>query len=1018
MKLPDFALRRPVTTSMSFISVILVGLIATKLIPLEFFPEVDAPFLQVDLPYPGSSPEEVERQITKPAEEALLTISGVKSISSFANVDGGNVNLRFEWGIDTKQKAIDVREKLDNVRDQFPSDFKRYYVRRESMGAMPILELRVSSDRDLSTSYDLLDRKLKRPLERLEGVSRVELNGVEPREVRIELLSDRVSAHGIDLVSLASNLQRANFAVSAGSISDANRRLRVRPMGSLTTVEEIGRLVVSPAGIRLQDIATLVYDEPIVEYGRHLDRSFAIAISVSKEAGANTVEVAGRILAELEQLKDDPEMQGISLYEMENLSDGIVSSLTELLKSGVIGAFLAFFVLFFFLRRITTTMIVALAVPVSLLITVGVLYFAGLSLNVLTMMGLMIAVGMLVDNAVVVTESIHRHQVLDPTHPYAATLRGAKEVSLAVTAGTLTTAIVFLPMIVSQADEVSLFLKHVSITICVALAASLLISLTIVPMLMSRLTISPAESKRTIVDRFVEWYTIALRWTLRHPSWSSLIALLVLVSIAIPAPLISTDFFDDENGERRIQLHYHLDGTYTLARVEAAVDLIEDYLYRNENEFEIESVYSWYTPTEAQSTLLLTEEDESVLDTEELQKLITDSLPKLAIARPSFSWRDNRDDREGVRVTIRGESSTRLVELSYELERIMSRLPGFVDVLSEAELGRDEIHVRVDPERAKRRGLSAQQVARTVSTALRGQDLQRFHSENGEVSVRLQFQDQDKRTLDDLANITLASGSNEVPARLASVASIRRTTGPSGIYRENRMTLIGVHAGLDGISQDEAREQLSNLLTQFSFPPGYSWSFGQQFDDEEESQMIMLRNLLLALILIYLVMAGLFESLIHPAAIWFSIAFAIVGVFWFFLITGTGLTIMAMIGILVLIGVVVNNGIVLVEHINTLRGQGIPRSEAILQAGRDRFRPIVMTAGTTVLGLIPLCIGKTLIGGDGPPYYPMARAIVGGLSFSTVVTLLILPTIYILMDNLRNWSRDAVSFASGRTKQV
>ncbi|NNE34018.1 MAG: efflux RND transporter permease subunit, partial [Rhodothermales bacterium] len=1005
MKLTETALRLPVTTIMAFLSVVMIGLISTRLIPLEFFPELDQPRLTVDLPYSGSSPEEIERQITKPAEEALLTVPGVRNISSYADANGGNVNLRFEWGTDTKQKAIDVREKLDNVRNQFPSDFKRYFVRRDNTGAMPILELRVSSARDLSNSYDLLDRKIKRRLERLEGVARVDLNGVEPKELRIELMSDRVAAHKIDLAKLSQDLQRANFAVSAGVVTDGGRRLMLRPIGALTTQEEVGNLIVASNGLRLRDIANIIYDEPIVDYGRHLDREFAIAIEVSKEAGANTVAVSRRILDEIEMLKDDPDMQGISLYEMENLSNGIVSSINQLLKSGVIGAFLAFFVLFFFLRRVSTTLIVAMAVPISLLITVGVLYFIGLTLNVLTMMGLMIAVGMLVDNAVVVTESIHRHQLLDPANPRSASIRGVKEVSLAVTAGTFTTAIVFLPMIVTQADEISLFLKHVSITICVALAASLVISLTIVPMLMSRLRPQQDDPKETIVDRMVTWYTKTLAWTLRHPRWSSLFAFLTLASVIIPAQFVSTDFFDDENGERRIRLHYHLDGTYALERVEDAVNVMEEYLYANQEKFEIESVYSWYTPSVAQSTLLLTSEDDKKLDTEDLEKLIAENLPKLAIARPNFSWRSNRNDREGVRVTIRGESSTRLAELSHELERIISQMPGFINVLSEAEEGRDEIHVNVDPQKAQRFGLTTNQIARTLSTAMRGQDLQRFHSENGEVSVRLQFQDQDKRTLDDLANLTVDGSASGTPTRLASVASIRRTTGPQGIYRENRMTLIGVHAALDGIEQDEARKRLRQMLNQFDFPAGYSWSFGQQFSNEEESQQIMLRNMLLALILIYLVMAGLFESLIHPAAIWFSIAFAIVGVFWFFLATGTGLQIMAMIGLLVLIGVVVNNGIVLVEHINTLRGQGVPRSEAILQAGRDRFRPIIMTAGTTVLGLIPLCIGKTLIGGDGPPYYPMARAIVGGLSFSTLVTLLILPTIYILMDNLRNWSK-------------
>ena len=1011
MKLTRLALDRPVTTIMVFVSTVMIGLISTRMIPLEFFPEMDAPFLQVQLPYVGSSPEEIERQITRPAEEALATIPGIRRMTSWADANSGSVNLMFDWGEDTKAKAIEVREKLDNVRDQFPSDFDRYFVRQESTSEIPILELRISSQRNLSNAYELLDRKLKRPIERIEGVSSASLNGVAPRELRVELVADRVAAHRVDLADLAERLQQANFAVTAGKITDANRRLVVRPVGQLTTVEQVEGLVIAPTGLRLGDVAEIVYGEPVREFGRHLDREYAIALQITKEAGANTVEVTRAILRELGDLRNDPEMQGIQVYEMDNLADGIVSSINELLKAGLIGAVLAFCVLFFFLRRMSTTLVVAISVPISLLITVGVLYFMGLSLNVLTMMGLMIAVGMLVDNAVVVTESIHRYQTMDPANPAEASRKGVHEVALAVTAGTATTAIVFLPMILSPADEVTLYLKHVSITICVALAASLLLSLTIVPMLMSRIHLRASRVRRTAVDRMIDRYARILDWTLRHPVASRFMAVGVLMSVAVPGPLVSNDFFDETHGRRQTMLHYHLDGTYSLERVEEAVNVIEEYLYANKERFDIESVYSWFTPNEASSTLILNDGKAKRVETEEVQRLVEEGLPKLAIARPNFSWRRHEGTEESVRVTIRGESSERLAEIAEQVAGMLDRVPGFKNAMSEAERGRSEVHVRVDRERARQYGLSTETVAQTVSAAMRGRNLRRFHTADGEVQMRLQFQDIDKQDVDDLANLRVERPDGP-PMRLAALAEIRMTTGPRGIYRENRATMTGVHAQLDGMEPGEARAKLSELLNSYDFPTGYSWAFGQAFDDEQQSRNIMLRNLLLALLLIYLVMAGLFESLIHPAAIWVSIGFAIVGVYWFFLFTGTTMSLMAMIGILVLIGVVVNNGIVLVDHINHLRGTGMERHVAIVTAGRDRFRPIIMTAGTTILGLIPLCVAKTLIGGDGPPYFPMARAIVGGLAFSTLVTLVILPTIYVALDNLRYWGRNVAQFAA------
>jgi len=1004
MNLTETAIRRPVTTLMVFISMVVVGLISTKLIPLEFFPEVEVPFISVSLPYPGASPQEVEEQITRPIEEVLATLSNMKSMRSWSNEDGAQIWLEFEWGEDTEMQALKVREKIDGIRPQLPADMERYFVRQESSSDWSILELRISSKRDLSGSYELLDRKLKRAIERIDGVSSASLHGVEPKEIRIELLADRIAAYRVDLVGLTRQLRRANFSVSAGKITDGNRRYTIRPTGALKSPGAVGRLVLNRNGLRLDDIARVTYDDPELQYGRHLDRSFAVALEVKKESGANTVAVVDRVLNEIEGLHDDPEMHGIEVYEMDNMADGIVSSLNELFSAGMLGGLFAVIILFFFLRHLTTTLIVALAVPLSLLVTIGVMYFLGFTLNILSMMGLMLAIGMLVDNAVVVTESIHRHHRLLPDAPVRATMNGVKEVALAVTAGTFTTAIVFLPMIVSQADEVTLYLRHVSVAICVALVASLFISLTAVPLLTARLHLkAAASSEGTLVARTIRGYTRVLGWLLRHPVTSWGLAVLILASVAIPANFVKQDFFHDEDGSGQIRLFYHINGTYKLERVEAAVDKAEDYLYAHQDAFGFESVYSWYETGFAMSTIIMDPERIDDIDVEALKKTISAGLPKLTIGVPNFTRESPEGRDKNIRVTVRGESSERLSEIADNLAMVLSHVDGLKDVQSEAARGNEEIRVVVDRDRARRFGLTTDQVARTVEAGMRGIELRRLHLGDDEVRMRLAFQGTDRRTMDNLRNLMLQR--QDGPAiKLASVADLVSSGSPRGIFRENRTTMIGVRMQPDGITKDEARERMERVLARYDLPPGYSWGFGQQFFDEAESQNIMMMNLLLALALIYLVMAALFESLAFPAAIWSSIVFAIVGVFWFFLFTNTTMTVMAWIGILVLVGVVVNNGIVLIDHINTLRGRGMARNDAILRAGAERFRPIVMTAATTILGLIPLCVSHTLIGGNGPPYYPMARAIVGGLAFSTVVTLIILPSIYVAIDGAREWA--------------
>ncbi len=1003
MNLTRGALRRPVTTLMVFACFVVIGIISSQMLPLEFFPDVDAPFLGVDIPYPGSTPEEVERRITRPAEEVLATISEVKRMTSYSHEGGAWVEMEFDWGIDSNIKALEAREKLEGIRHLLPDDLERFYVRKWSSADMQMLMVRISSERDLSSSYDMLNRNLKRRIERIPGVSKVDLYGVEKKEIRINLQADRIIAHRVDVAGLVEELQRSNFLVTAGKITDGGERLVVRPVGELTDVEEIRNLVVGGGNIRLKDIADVTYEKPVLNYGRHLDRRYAIGLDVFKEGGANTVEVAERVVNEIHDVARLPEMTGIRIFYLDNMAEGIVSSLNELLKSGVLGGLLAMVVLFFFLRRLGTTLIVALAVPFSLLVTMACMYFMGVSLNILSMMGLMLAVGMLVDNAVVVTESIHRHQLIDEKPGRGSIITGVSEVSLAITAGTLTTAIVFLPNIVSPNNQISIYLKHVAIALVIALGSSLILAQTIVPLLVSRVKPPKRGVKKTVVDRMIGRYRRVLEWSLGHRRASVGLILLVLLSIAVPMSIVKQNMFD-EPADRRLRLHYHINGFYTVDKVEEIVYLYEDYLFEHQDEFEIESVYSYYQGNYASSTVLLKKGKGANKSMDEIKEAIRDSLPRTPYTDPSFEWHSQSGEGQSIRIQLSGKSSRQLEKISREVAWVLDQVDGLTDARSEAETGDEEVHVVVDRDRAANYGLSSMEVAQVVSAAMRGMNLRPFQGEDGEVPVRLEFQEEDRQTLENLENLPLVGGTDQ-QVKLAAVADFRVRRGPQNITRENRTTSIGVTANLDDITMEEARERIGQVLGRFNFPPGYTWDYGERFDHEQEAFRTMLINLALALALIYFVMAALFESLLFPAAIWTQIVFAIVGVYWFFLVTGTTMSLMAMIGILILIGVVVNNGIVLIDYVNQLRAKGLGRREALVEAGAARLRPILMTAGTTVLSLVPLCFVTTNIGGSGgPPYFPMARAIVGGLAFSTIITLLVLPTIYVLLDDLRNWS--------------
>jgi HAE1 family hydrophobic/amphiphilic exporter-1 len=1006
MHITDLSLRRPVTTLMVFVSLVVVGIIATRLVPLEFMPNITFPGAFIQLPYPNSTPTETNETIARPIEEVLATLSGVDRINSNSGEDNAGVIVIFKQGTDINLKAIEIKEKIESIRTQLPDDFEYYTINKFQDGDAPTLQLRISSDRDLSNAYELLNRNLKQRIERIPGVGQVTLYGVEKREIRVELDPARITSYNINLNQLSSTLSQANFSISAGKITDAGLRYMVRPMGDLQGVEDIENIIIADNNIRVKDVATVSYTTPERNYARHLDQKYAVGLDITKESTANTVEVVDLVLAEIDEIGKRPEMQGIEIYQMFNQADGILSSLRELFNAGMIGALFSLLVLYIFLRHAGTTMIVATAVPFSIIVTLGFFFFLDISLNILSMTGLMLAIGMLVDNAVVVTENIHRYQRMLKDPKKAAAL-GTKQVAIAVTAGTLTSIIVFLPNVVNE-SFVSQHMYYIGMAIIISLLASLLISLTVIPLLTSKIKPPKENAKETYIDKMSVKYSALLAWLLERRKLSVLLITLLFFSGVIPLSMMSVDMFPRVE-ERKLELQYNLNSAYTLETVKESVDRIEEYLYSNQENFEIESVYTYYQPDFANSSINLIPDDDAEKSVTQIKEEIEANLPEIAIGEPAFEFID-RGGGEQVRVFVQGESMEVLEELAEQVEWRLGQMEGFADVRSEAESGSDEVRLTVDHNRARNFGLTSGAVANMVSGAMRGQTVQRIRGPESEIDVVLAFQDVNRQTLDDLKDLPISVGENQT-VKLATLATFEQSSGSGRIFRENRKTSLGIAINLEGITSDEARETISEVMNQMIYPTGYSWSYGRSFGNDAEAMNVMLFNIAIAFFLIYLIMASLFESLLYPTSVLSCILFGVVGIFWFFFITGTNFDLMAFIGILILMGIVVNNGIVLIDHINHLRGEGLSRHDAVIQGGKDRMRPILMTAATTVLGLIPLCLGTTQIGGEGPPYFPMARAIVGGLTFSTVVTLIVLPSIYVILDDISMWARRIIRAA-------
>lgn len=997
-----FALTRPVTLCMLFLSLLVFGLIASRMLPLEKFPGIDIPEIYVHVPYPNATPSETERLITRPVEEALATVTGIKKMRSFSKEDGADISLEFNWEEDINTKSIEVRERLDNMRHLLPRDVERVMVYQFNTADMPIFQLRISSERDLAMAYDLLERVIKRPLERVPGVSKVELYGVDKRQVTIRLDPQRMRNLQVDPVQLVQLLQESNFAMTAGELRNPNESILVKPVGEFTSLDEIRALPIR-AGLTLGAVADVMLELPKRIEGRHLHQTYAVGMNVFKESNANLVDVSRAAIAVVDAAGKDPAFNGINLFLMDDTAKGVTDSLSNLLGSGAMGALLSFAVLYLFLRHIPTTLVVVLSVPVSIAITLGAMYFLGYSLNILSMMGLMLAVGMLVDNSVVVTESIFRERAADPDMKRATEL-GVNRVSLAVLAGTATTAIVFLPNIIGQKVDVTVFLEHVAIAITIALGVSLLMALTLIPFLTTKIKQihSSDNAEPSKLDKF---YGRCLRWVMSSPKAATGIAFLLLFSIAIPISQVSGG--DDDDGDsNRAFLNYNVQGNYNLAEVEQEVNRMEAYLYQHKEEYEIESVYSYYTPNHAISIIMFN--DPLVKPVSEIKETIRKGWPQLVRSQPSFGWSDNGG---GMQVHLSGPSTEMLTKLAADIVPVISQIKGLEDVRSEIADGQFEMQIQLNNEELQRQGLDASEVAQAVTLALRGTNLRTFRSdEQGEVQLRVLYDEKVSHSPAELAAIPVMVKDNVV-ITLAQVAELKVEPLLSEIRRFNRQTTLAIGMNMNkDLTMDKAREELTARLNQLQLPAGYAWSFEGSFQYQDEAQGIMQINMLLAVAMIYLVMAALFESLIMPTAVIGSLLFSFVGVFWAFLFTGTSMGIMGimgMIGMLVLMGIVVNNGIVLVDRINQLRSES-PEAELvplIIEACEARLRPILMTVSTTVLGLLPLAFGDATIGGDGPSYAPMAIAIIGGLVFSTLTSLLLVPLTYwgLIRFNIR-WS--------------
>jgi HAE1 family hydrophobic/amphiphilic exporter-1 len=1005
MTLPEIAIKRHVTMLMLLVSLVVLGLVAVFRLPLAFMPDVEQPMLFVQLPYPNASPAQIERLVVRPVEEAVGSVSGLKNMWSHINDQGGTIGLEFDWSQNMKVARTEVWEKIDRIRRDLPDDIGDVMVSnnwdsRES--DMPIIEGRLSSKRDLSESYDLLERRIVKPLERIPGVAHVRLDGVNPREVRINLDVDKVESHGVDVRDVIARLRTSNFDQSLGKITEGDSRWSLRMVGTFDDIEQIKNFPINQNGLRVKDIADVRYEEPPLEYGRHLDGDFAIGVTIAQESKANTVEVCDAVQARIAEMDKDPELEGVNFLTWFSQGAEIRKTLRDLVFTGIFGAILAFFVLFAFLRRMSTTLVSVACIPFSLIIACGFVWARGGSMNTLVLLGLIVSIGMLVDNAVVVMENIFRHQEQGEDQK-TATSRGAAEVSIAVITGTLTAVIVFLPLIFNKPSEMNVYLKELGIAVCVVILASLFVSQTLIPMATSWFIRSKPKPKSKSMLKTEVFYERLLVFNLKHRWLAPVLMVGALASAWIPFTKVDKNF-DTNESELFVQVNYNPSEAISLERKEQLVSQVEALLEPHREELMARSIYSFWSDDWSMTRIYLKEGEANEENIATVRKRLRDLLPEIAgvkveVMENNQFWRQDRGKR--IALQLVGEDSEVLATLADDARARIEGIPGLVDPFSGSEERQQEIHVELDREMASRMGISAMQPAEVVGLTFRGQRMQRFRTPGGEREMRVTLDEKETETVSQLRNLPIWTEEGEkIP--LASLATFEEKPGDQWINRDNRLTSVWVGARFENGTREDYIPLVTAAMNGIEFPYGYSWTFGRWEERRKENAQEFLTNLYLALLLIFAVMASLFESARQALTLLISLPFALAGAFWTLYATGTDFDQPAAVGLLLLIGTVVNNGIVMLAHVNHYRNEGMPRYDAMLRGCRERLRPVMMTALTTLVSLTPMVVQKPSLG--GVYYYSMALVIMGGLLLSTILTLILLPTATTLVEDSTSWT--------------
>jgi len=1020
MNLPQFSVKRPVFTTMIVLIVVLLGAFSLTRLQIDLLPSIELPTLTIRTQYEGASPEVMERLVTQIIEEIVATVPGVEEMTSQSSEGNSNVRVTFSWGTDIDTAALDVQAQLEDEINELPDDIVRPRVSKFDIASFPVVILGISSNLDPVELTQLVEDQIRYRFGRIPGVAQVDLWGGYNREVRIELDPDRVKALGIPIDRILQAIRNANLDLPAGRIEQGRYEVSLRAPAEFASLDQVRNTVIYQQGGAAVTLGQVAQVRDTYEKLRRIIRvngERGLRVGIRKQADANTVEVSKAILTEIEEV--NRAFPQINIVPVINQGNFIERSIANVAQSVLYGGGLAVIVLLFFLRNIRSTLIISLAIPISVVATFALIFFSGFTINLMTLGGLALGIGMMVDSSVVVLENIFRRRAEEGEDAIAAAVEGAREVGTAIVASTITTLVIFLPLVFVRGVAGLLF-KELAFVIIFALVCSLLVSLSLLPMLASKLleTSEQLSARRAPwVERLVDradalfkrlelFYRDLLQHVLRHRLRTVCLAFTLLGASLFLLPFIGSEFLPpSDEGEVRVSGEMEIGTRLDLLEAQAnQMDAIVTAAVPEAISSVITIGSSGWRPSDAakaeirMSLLPASQRKRSNVEiADDLRQLLSGKIPGMQIRtrapQGQFLLQRILGGDDGLNIEIRGFDLQTLDSLAARVAELISGVAGITDIDVSQKAGIPQQEIQIDRDKIADLGLSIRDVTEVLETAVAGSKTGEFRTRGNSYRIFVQLKDAEKSSIDEILDLTLATPDGEQVA-LRNLVVSEASRGPILIERKDQQRIVTVQANVAGRDLGSVAGDVQLLLDSIPRPLEYDLSVGGNFEEQQKAFAELVVSLILALLLVYMVLACQYESLRDPVVVMASVPIAAVGVLVMLFLTETTLNLQSYIGCIMLGGIVVNNAILLVDQAGKLVNSGLAVRDAVAEAGRRRLRPILMTSLTTILALSPLAIG---IGEGADAQAPLARAVVGGLMASTLITLVLIPAVYSLM---------------------